>query len=155
MPRMKTAIQRVSESNVCVQSRQQDMYTKSSFNILAPTFDADRLCSIWPEVREVEGGYELVHELLQDQHHMIQANVHAKTEPTDHTVVWRWTDDIDGDSPEAEELLVANGRGKYTGNGDFVRNLVLGDVVSVWGRARFGAWRNLVESVQIEVYWAV
>jgi hypothetical protein len=85
---------------------------------------------------------------------MIQANIHAMREYTSHRVEWRWTDDIDEESPEVEELL-ANGRGKATGNGAFVRNLTLGDVVTVWGRARFPAWANHVHSVQIDVYWAV
>jgi hypothetical protein len=151
----------------------------SSFTNLcaAVDFDGNRLRSIWPEVREQQDPgplpsssswspstdstdppgktYALHHELLPDQAHQIQANVHAKMEFTDHKVVWRWTDDIDPDSPEAEEELVAKGRGKATGNGEFVRSLTLGDVVSVWGRARFPSWSNHVLRVQIDVYWAV
>jgi len=51
--------------------------------------------------------------------------------------------------------LEEQGRGRGTGNGEFVRDLRLGDVVTVWGMARFGAWVNNVEAVKIDVYWAV
>jgi hypothetical protein len=88
--------------------------------------------------------------------HRIQANVLGRRTFTDHRVVWSWTDDIDpsGDDERAEQLVKA-GRGKATGNGEFVRSLTLGDVVTVWGRSRFPGWTNTVERVRIEVYWAV
>lgn len=86
---------------------------------------------------------------------MVQANVHAKREFTSHRVVWSWTDDIDADSSRAEEELLKVGRGKATGNGEFVRNLSFGDVVTLWGHARFPAWVNTVDTARVDVYWAV
>ncbi|KAF6792649.1 hypothetical protein CMUS01_16143, partial [Colletotrichum musicola] len=57
-------------------------------------------------------------------------------------------------SPEADRL-VDFGRGRGTGTGRFVRSLKLGDVVTVWGKARFGGWTNNVEFVKVEIYWAI
>jgi len=31
----------------------------------------------------------------------------------------------------------------------------VGDVVPVWGKARFPGWANVVEMVKIDIYWAV
>lgn len=94
-------------------------------------------------------------------HHMhaldnlkIQANKTAHREFVDHEVIWSWTDDIHPESPEGDRLAEI-GRGKGTGTGNFVRSLKLGDVVTVWGKARFGGWRNNVESVKVEIYWAI
>ena len=60
-----------------------------------------------------------------------------------------WTDDWDEDSLEEE------GRGPQTGNGEFVRSLKLGDIVSIWGKARFRGWVNHVQKVKVDLYWAV
>ena len=72
-----------------------------------------------------------------------------------HSVVWRATDNIQSGSQEAAVLLGAHGRGTGTGNGRFVRDLKLGDVITVWAKARFPAWVNYVESVMVDVYWAL
>lgn len=71
----------------------------------------------------------------------------------EHKVVWSYQD-RDNDDP-SRERLTALGRGAETGNGEFVRNLKLGDVVTVWAKARFGGWSNTVESVKVDVYWAL
>jgi hypothetical protein len=52
-------------------------------------------------------------------------------------------------------MLEGMGRGSETGNGDFVRSLQIGDVVTVWARARFPGWANLVEELRVDMYWAV
>lgn len=73
-----------------------------------------------------------------------------------HTVVWRWDDDDVSDlESEAAKALEEVGRGRLSGNGDFVRSLKLGDVVTLWGKSRFPAWVNHIERVSIDVYWAV
>ncbi|KAH8907781.1 hypothetical protein BR93DRAFT_566118 [Coniochaeta sp. PMI_546] len=127
----------------------------------APKFSLTKLRSVWPDVVAVPEGeeadtYAFHHELQPNQDHKIQANVLARRLYTDHRVEWSWTDDIDPSGSDARlEQLVKAGRGTGTGNGEFVRNLTLGDVVTVWGRARFPAWVNIVQSVRIDVYWAV
>lgn len=96
------------------------------------------------------------HDLHPNEDHKIQANVLARRTFTDHRVEWRWTDDIDPSGSDARlEQLVKAGHGTGTGNGEFVRSLTLGDVVTVWGRARFPAWVNFVERVRVDVYWAI
>ncbi|KIH93717.1 hypothetical protein SPBR_04257 [Sporothrix brasiliensis 5110] len=60
------------------------------------------------------------------------------------------TDGLDNVHP-LEKL----GRGAETGDGAFVRNLRVGDVVTLWAKARFPGWVNIVQRAQIDVYWAV
>ncbi|KAI1104025.1 hypothetical protein F4804DRAFT_308418 [Jackrogersella minutella] len=112
---------------------------------------------IWPEPADNQGSPYNVryhHELLPNPRHLIQRNKHASSTFHHHHIEWSCNDDIDPDSPEADELEEA-GRGKGTGNGEFVRNLKFGDMVTVWGHARFPGWRNDVSKVQIKVYWAL
>lgn len=71
-----------------------------------------------------------------------------------HTITWTSQDDTASDSPEAEDLALF-GRGAGTGDGSFVRNLEVGDVITVWAKSRFPGWVNNVYSVKVSVYWAV
>ncbi|KAH9889154.1 hypothetical protein F4778DRAFT_393216 [Xylariomycetidae sp. FL2044] len=115
---------------------------------------------VWPPLKtaaEGEGNQEpsYDHSLHSDGSHQIQRNKLAAKEWEHHHVEWRWDDDIDPDSIAARTELDAKGRGAGTGNGEFVRNLKLGDMVTVWGRARFPGWCNSVKKVEVRVYWAL
>ena len=121
----------------------------------------DKIRTIWPESRPVEPQttgspeqWKFHHELHPQPDRMIQANLTVHGHTTEHRVVWSCTDDIDPESEEGEKLAY-KGRGQATGNGEFVRSLKLGDIVSVWAHARFPGWGNYVRSVKIEVYYAV
>lgn len=92
--------------------------------------------------------------MAPDPAHQVQSNCVAATRINEHRVEWSYLDDIDPESPEADRL-VEIGRGRATGNGKFVRSLKLGDVVTLWAQARFAAWQNIVERVQVDVYWVV
>ncbi|KAL7620922.1 hypothetical protein AAE478_008233 [Parahypoxylon ruwenzoriense] len=94
------------------------------------------------------------HELLPNQNHLIQRNKLGEANWQRHHVEWSWRDDVDPDSSEAEELDAA-GRGKATGNGEFVRDLKFGDMVTVWARSRFPGWSNYIQKAEVKVYWAV
>jgi len=85
----------------------------------------------------------------------IQRNVTATRSTKEHIIVWSDKDDIS--NPESAEAVALEklGRGRATGSGEFVRNLKIGDVVTVWGKSRFAGWTNTVEEVQIDVYWSV
>ncbi|KAH8201167.1 hypothetical protein TruAng_004635 [Truncatella angustata] len=108
---------------------------------------------IWPTITEDSPGSTTYdHGLHAQPDHKIQCNKTATRGTQDHVVEWRYTDDIDPEFSAADELE-AVGRGRATGNGEFVRNLKLGDVVTVWGRARFGAWHNQIKRVELKVYW--
>lgn len=127
----------------------------------AADFSLTNLRSIWPEVvavpqMDAPHSYAYYHNVNPDDGHKIQANVLGRRSFTDYRVEWSWTDDIDpsGNDPRLKQLVRA-GRGSRTGDGEFVRSLTLGDVVTVWGRSRFPAWANTVERVRIDVYWAV
>ncbi|RDW66706.1 hypothetical protein BP5796_09455 [Coleophoma crateriformis] len=84
----------------------------------------------------------------------LQSNKVAEREPIEYTVTWSSDDDVHPDGPEADRLE-ETGRGRASGNGEFVRNLEIGDVVTVWGKARFPGWRNQVQELKMDVYWAV
>ncbi|KAH9896350.1 hypothetical protein F4778DRAFT_746053 [Xylariomycetidae sp. FL2044] len=133
--------------------------------------DPDEICScairsVWPLVRpgtELDddgcggGGtpdYKYYHPLDWDKSHQIQRNQLAVKEMQHHHVEWRWNDDVDPNSTEAAELD-ARGRGAATGNGAFVRSLKMGDMVTVWVRARFPGWENQLQKIDIKVYWAL
>ncbi|KAI0805503.1 hypothetical protein GGR55DRAFT_655540 [Xylaria sp. FL0064] len=116
----------------------------------APTTDAIR--PIWPPLKEPFSEYD--HQLHVAPDHMIQCNRVAGQEWQHHRVEWSCTDDIDPESSAAKELESV-GRGSATGDGSFVRNLKVGDMVTVWGRARFPGWTNNVQKVRVEVYWAL
>lgn len=94
----------------------------------------------------------LHHTLNPNPDWTIQCNKTATRNLTTHQVVWSWDDNVH--SKTAEELR-AVGRGQGTGTGAFVRDLKLGDVVTVWAKARFGGWANHVEDVRMNIYWAL
>ena len=107
-----------------------------------------------PEHPELPKPRLFSHRWLQDHKYEVQYNVQAKREVTEHTIIWRHTDNVQEDSPEAAELQRI-GRGRATGDGRFVRSLVLGDCVSLWAKARHPQWLNTVESATVEVYFAI
>lgn len=125
-----------------------------------PSLNLDDLCTIFPEVKPDEKraeGYTFDHPLHAREDLKIQCNLTATKEPKVHRVVWSYTDDVDPerDVEAAEKLATTWGRGKATGNGKFVRDLKLGDVVTIWAKARFGSWCNYVHSVKMDVYYAI
>lgn len=108
------------------------------------------LRSIYPSVEPDRP--EFHHDLLPSPQFTIQRNKTATRMDTTHRIVWSWTDHVN--APTAEKLDV-DGRGRETGDGAFVRDLKLGDVVTVWAKTRFASWVNHVESVKLDVYWAL
>ncbi|RKF58725.1 hypothetical protein GcC1_181034 [Golovinomyces cichoracearum] len=93
------------------------------------------------------------HPLLPDSK-VLQKNITAEKETKKHVITWSYNDNIDPDS-HAGTLLEKQGRGRATANGEFVRNLRIGETVTVWGKSRFPGWSNSVEGLSIDVYWAV
>jgi len=84
----------------------------------------------------------------------LQKNRTAHRTTQGHTIVWSYDDNVSDMSPEGKKL-VEQGRGAATLNGEFVRNLKAGDIVTLWAKARFPGWVNIIEDASIEVYWAV
>lgn len=121
-----------------------------------PSLKPEDLSSVYPGVRErVTGDCEFIHPLLPEEALKIQCNRVASREIIEHRVVWSYTDDGDPNNETQAAELSACGRGERTGDGSFVRGLQLGDVVTVWGQARFPGWVNNIESVRVDVYWFV
>ncbi|KAL7924444.1 hypothetical protein ACQKWADRAFT_286733 [Trichoderma austrokoningii] len=120
---------------------------------------AHKLGTIQPQVIETKNvdqgqDYEFPHTEWKGPYE-IQRNRIAFDEFRGYKVTWTCWDEFAPDSPEALELMESEGKGKMVGNGQFVRNLKLGDVVTVWGRAMHRGWVNAVVSVRIDVYWAL
>lgn len=123
-----------------------------------PSLMVSDLSTVLPEVvwDEESDDYVFSHPLLPREDLKIQCNVVASREVREHRIVWSYTDDIDRDRDvEAVAQLAEKGRGTVTGNGKFVRDLKLGDVVTVWAKARFPGWQNRVHSIKLDIYYAV
>lgn len=84
----------------------------------------------------------------------LQCNRTATIHPTNYHIVWHYKDDIHPDSDEAMRIEQETGRGRATLDGSAVREMEIGDEVSVWLRARFAQWRNHVDKMSVRVYWA-
>lgn len=93
------------------------------------------------------------HPFLPRDTHIVRNRTATKA-TQHHVITWSYKDDVPVGSPAALELKNI-GRGEASGNGEFVRNLQVGDIVTVWARARFMGWRNFVDECKIDVYWAV
>ncbi|TVY82440.1 hypothetical protein LSUE1_G005157 [Lachnellula suecica] len=100
-----------------------------------------------------EPQYRFEHPLLPARN-VLQKNRTAERYTQEHVVTWSWNDNILPESLDGNNLE-QEGRGRDTATGEFVRNMKIGDVVTVWGKARFPGWVNIVDRVQIDVYWAV
>jgi hypothetical protein len=83
-----------------------------------------------------------------------QSRPTADPEVKEHVITWTSEDGINSD-PSGGGLQEREGRGKLTGNGDFVRNLKVGDIITVWARCRFRGRTSEVKEVKIDVYWEV
>ncbi|KAK4236019.1 hypothetical protein C8A03DRAFT_17285 [Achaetomium macrosporum] len=123
-----------------------------------PSLQLEDLCTVLPEVEwngEAED-YVFNHPLFPREDLKIQCNRVADGDSRTHRIIWSYTDDVDPERDvEAAARLNEQGRGSATGNGRFVRELKLGDVVTVWAKARFRGWANHVESVKLDVYYAI
>ncbi|KAK0737390.1 hypothetical protein B0T21DRAFT_410844 [Apiosordaria backusii] len=122
-----------------------------------PSLKLEDLSTVIPQVvvDPQDNEFKFNHPLLPEEHVKIQCNKLTEREYITHRVEWSYDDDIDPEDEVAAKKLHEVGRGERTGNGEFVKNMKIGDVVTVWGKARFGGWVNNISSVKVEVYWAV
>ncbi|KAH7919514.1 hypothetical protein BV22DRAFT_857030 [Leucogyrophana mollusca] len=87
----------------------------------------------------------------------IQRNVHASTRTHHHVVTWHHRDYIEQGSAQAVEADL-KGQGWQSLDGTFVRNLSVGDCITLRMRARpdgLHLWTCHAEKATIDVYWAV
>lgn len=73
----------------------------------------------------------------------------------EHQITWRYDDSIYPGDFLAIRQLHNTGRGAWTGGGDFVRRLQVGETITVWSKARHKGWENHLKYCKIDVYWAV
>ncbi|QSZ37091.1 hypothetical protein DSL72_009183 [Monilinia vaccinii-corymbosi] len=113
------------------------------------------LRTISPETQNnLDNPQRIFKHALNPNQKCLQKNKTATSASQEHTIVWRFSDDIHPEDPEADQLE-AEGRGRETANGEFVRSLKIGDVVTIWAKARYPGWANTVEDVSMDVYWSV
>ncbi|KAG1754645.1 hypothetical protein EDB19DRAFT_1844684 [Suillus lakei] len=84
----------------------------------------------------------------------LQKNIVAERQTTHHIVTWTDLDNIKEGSPEAIEAE-NRGQGWKSYDGSFVRDLQVGDCITLWMRARFPGWSNDAVKAKITVFWAV
>ncbi|KAJ5915410.1 hypothetical protein N7466_011343 [Penicillium verhagenii] len=104
---------------------------------------------------QVTQHYEPTDELLLPRQNKVQSNAKRSGHLQNNTIVWHYLDDIGSDSAEAFEIERTKGRGRFTLDGRFVRELEVGDSIALWARARFPAWTNYVSKASVRVFWAV
>lgn len=97
--------------------------------------------------------YKFDHKLLPDSS-VLQKNARAQRETKEHIVIWSYNDNVDPESTSGDDLE-RNGRGRETARGEYVRNLRIGEIVTVWSKSRFPGWSNHVMKVKIDMFWAV
>ncbi|KAK2624670.1 hypothetical protein QTJ16_005863 [Diplocarpon rosae] len=85
----------------------------------------------------------------------LQKNLTASKPSKEHKIVWSCLDDVADPDSVAAKALEDQGRGRETANGVYVREMKVGDIVTIWAKARFPGWVNVIEKVQIDVYYAV
>lgn len=84
----------------------------------------------------------------------VQKNIVAKRQTTHHIVTWTDLDDVKEGSPEA--IAAENrGQGWKSYDGSFVRDLQVGDCITLWMKARYPGWSNEAVKAKITVFWAV
>lgn len=142
---------------VCDASKFQSEKKEEEKEETAPSDMVYNLLTISPDVRpsrvrDPEDEY-FPHEYLPDQNRL-QANMTAVNEVKEYVITWSVDDNIKPGSVESDELE-SQGRGGASMTGEFVRNLKIGDVVTVWAKARFGGWSNRVHAFKMDVYLAV
>ncbi|KAL9626731.1 MAG: hypothetical protein Q9204_007081 [Flavoplaca sp. TL-2023a] len=95
---------------------------------------------------------------------VVQQNYQGDAFHRQHVVTWRYDDDLDPYSLEAERILTDNG---VHLNSEFVQRLETGESILLWARARprprkiiesvAGGYPciNVVDRVRMHVFWAV
>lgn len=137
-----------SANTIDVPTTESDTPITCTFHTTSPPTESNQTSSDDTDIK-----YHF-HHAFEPNDQCLQKNRTAEKTMQTHQIVWSCDDDIDPDSVFGQGLIDA-GRGRATGTGEFVRNMRIGDVVTVWAKARFAAWCNVVEEVKIDVYWAV
>ena len=104
---------------------------------------------------EVTKSYAPDDELLLPGNNKLQVNGKHVRDLQNVDITWHYLDDISPDSPEAYEIERTKGRGRFTLDGRYVRELEVGDSIALWARARFPGWANHVYRASVRVFWAV
>ncbi|KAI4259548.1 MAG: hypothetical protein L6R42_004533 [Xanthoria sp. 1 TBL-2021] len=95
---------------------------------------------------------------------VVQQNYQGDPVHRQHVVTWRYDEDLDPESFEADGIVTETGT---HANGDFIRKLETGESIVLWARARFRPRKafdptagadpciNVVDRVRMHVFWAI
>ncbi|KAJ4854908.1 uncharacterized protein T069G_10466 [Trichoderma breve] len=146
---------------------------KTWFEAGIERFDASHECERCPDIKKLpicklrvvepkpensvshngDPGYRYGHSPWKGPREILRNKV-ASSEWTNYEVTWTCWDVVAPGSKEAQKAM-EEGKGPMDGDGQFVRSLKLGDVITVWGRAMHRGWVNVVDTVEMDVYWAL
>ncbi|KAI5467962.1 hypothetical protein BGZ63DRAFT_372621 [Mariannaea sp. PMI_226] len=152
----EAGLERFDADQTCDPQCTYDIRYKSE-STRAPPLPLCALRPLYPDVErdpEHPDRFRYHHPLMRDEKHEIVRNRTASRNWEDRVITWRWTDHFKRDSEEAMKRDMEQGWGPETMDGEFVRSLKMGDVVTVWAKARFPGWANHIEKVKIEIFWA-
>ncbi|KAF9770668.1 hypothetical protein IL306_011741 [Fusarium sp. DS 682] len=151
----EAGLEKFDAEQTCDPACTYDVRFKSAFSVASPL----PVCALRPLYPSIiprgSEKFQYSHPLSHQEKWTIVRNKTAHRAWQDHVITWAYDDDVKPDSEAAVRMKTEQGRGEETGDGRFVRDLKMGDVITVWGKARFGGWVNHIEKVKIDVYWAV
>ncbi|KAG5755221.1 hypothetical protein H9Q69_008676 [Fusarium xylarioides] len=151
----EAGLEKFDAEQTCDPNCTYDVRFKSASSVASP-LPVCALRPLYPSiVPKGSDKFAYSHPLVHQEKWTIVRNKTAHRAWQDHVITWAWDDDAKPDSEAAVKMKAEEGRGEETGDGWFVRDLKMGDVVTVWAKARFGGWVNHIEKVKIDVYWAV
>ena len=121
-----------------------------------------------PSGAPIKPKYNFHHAINPHEYRTIQHNKCADRNVTQHRIEWHYLDidpleppgDIIGDDERSaadpsNDIIDEDGRESRARGGRFVRQLKLGDVVTLWAMARFPGWTNYIEHARVDVYWSL
>ncbi|CVK84899.1 uncharacterized protein FMAN_01823 [Fusarium mangiferae] len=151
----EAGLEKFDAEQTCDPNCTYDVRFKSASSVASP-LPVCALRPLYPSiVPKGSDKFAYSHPLAHQEKWTIVRNKTAHRAWQDHVITWAWDDDAKPDSEAAVKMKAEEGRGEETGDGWFVRDLKMGDVVTIWAKARFGGWVNHIEKAKIDVYWAV
>lgn len=151
----EAGLERFDAEQICDPACTYDVRHRSASSTASPL----PVCALRPLYPSIVPGprdkHSYSHPLARQDKWTICSNQVAQRAWQDHVITWSHTDNIRPGTEAAVKLGTDEGRGEETGDGWFVRDLKMGDVVTVWAKTRFAGWANKIEKVKIDVYWAV
>ncbi|KAF4455605.1 hypothetical protein F53441_2129 [Fusarium austroafricanum] len=148
----EAGLEKFDEEQICDPTCTYDVRFKSASSTASPL----PVCALRPLYPSIipQGAdkFRYSHPLSHQEKWTIVRNKTAHRAWQDHVITWSWTDDVKPDTEDAVRMKTEEGRGEETGDGWFVRDLKMGDVVTVWAKARFGGGKYAVKPDEMRFF---